>query len=361
MRARFLGQHVSVSTGRCVFWLGGLIAGWLLTLCCAVGDAQAQPSATHGKWCTVVGSTVPSECTFASPVAACRRQWQAYMSGSPLSEFVGAYGSGNFYRCDWTGFLDRCVGGAQSCGVPLPAGVGFECDFGHKKVDGQCVREAQPEDVPKDKCSQGDPANGNAPTVGGLNPILFLRGAKTLTETDFSTGDGRLSLVRYYHSIPFSFDPSRNGKAPVGLGPRWQFNFGFALSFAPDWPTGTQVTVFGATGNANMLLRNATNALVPWTSAEFPVARRDYEVSFLGLAPAYNGTWPTDLSLMNTTASRWGVVERDGTAWILQTGIPDLLAVGAATPYQRARPVEKMYPSGESRLAGLTRLRESSR
>jgi len=204
---------------------------WLIALAFVSTPAAAQEPELRahadvqvGLWKTPYISPTGATMIYAgSAEEACRIQHQSF---NPLATYIGVEGDGELVRgCKWIRYLD---GGPVGSNPTLGTAVYFECPYGYYVRGGLCILGHVKPSIPcDDGC--GAQAQSASPKINVADPISINSGLKVLSETDYETADGLLSVDRQYSS---------------SLGVGWQ-------TFLPGW-----LEMFGASnGEINFYSR----------------------------------------------------------------------------------------------------------
>jgi RHS repeat-associated protein len=189
----------------CVFFL--MLLALRPQLAHAQTPALQPPPAEqpYGLWYTIVGSGTTEG--YATPDAACRRQFERYRGRGYLPPIrVNA----KTYNCRWTGGLINATAVKLECYDPNWAVTNA----------GVCLDPQNVTPEPDCPCPGGGAAVSASPqpTVG--NPVLLSTGAKIDSETDYQTADGLLKVERLYRSRQRGRVHSADHEMP-GFGENW--------------------------------------------------------------------------------------------------------------------------------------------
>ncbi len=281
---------------------------------------------------------------YGSAGEACKAQWEWAGMNNGYSRFIGAFdGSSPFVKhCSWTSFQYLCpdetgvghgLGGIAKCWTVLPSIVSLSCETGYVRAfPNSCVK---PEDLrPQRPVCSYDQGGKNNPVVG--NPIILNTGTKYHSVEDFSTSDGKLAISRSYRSNPIGRSKSINS-VPLGLPSGWQFNFLMELqlgdfSGSPSSPN-AHVTLITPDGSPYDFKLSSDGSWEP---------RTEQGASSSAYSLVYQGTLPSDLSSMKSSASNWLIKGPDDRTWNLKS----LSGVNTPSRYDVARPITVKDRSG---------------
>jgi RHS repeat-associated protein len=337
----------------------GIASAVLGLLILVLSPTQSMAQSTMGEG--VKGWFASGPNTYHSSAdTACRARFDYYKSTSP-NRYVGSYPTDhvNIVDCSWTyvaflclpenGYSPTSISGNLACSIPAPGPVDFQCDTGYKVAAAstpQCVKEI--DYVETRRICTYDNGAGINPPVG--NPIVLRSGEKVESATDFATADNRFSLTRNYRSF---YGSAKVDSAASAFG-NWRF--GLLPEIRLDV---YDVTLHMPDGSAHDF-KIQSDGSVP-ASGTNPT--REYTVRFLGTAPSYDGTYPTDKTTLSNFKTRWEVKDAESRTWVLET-FPSLNTNASATRYKVARPVSMTerdgytqtytYSSTDSRLLSIS-------
>ena len=180
----------------------------------------------------------------------------------------------------------------------------------------------------------------SGPTFG--NPILTSSGSKLETRTDFATADGRLSVERYYRSLPQRQNSIAATQYAYHSEPLGQVN-GWGFWFSMEWHLQVKnISTSGSTPGGVLYLPDGTAYDFAYASGAFVpssyVPNTDYKLEFIGTLPAQ---WST----LFAAPSQWRVTDlKSGRIWLLKTVAEDFNA--STLRYNIARPIKMTDADG---------------
>lgn len=294
----------------------------------------------RGSWCAGQCGGDPPVCT-SSAAGACYSQYLS-CGNSHNDHFGGARPTSNWAaaKCSW----------ATRPGGVYPGAVTFVCESGYIKAPpGRCVKADELDENERPPCRS---RAGSLASPATPNPISLLTGSKLLHAVDFETADGLLSVSRSYRSTPF-------GRAeivlyePAGLGSGWRFDFLPELHVRPYFNAVKSVTLHWPDGSSWDFRRDLSGTMSAVSSSTTMLPHGEFRLAF-------EGAWPSDLSLVETAVTRWKVIDPDGNVWVFATtNFLDETPVR----YRLGLPLSKTTPAGyrqdytygkEGELIGIT-------
>lgn len=295
----------------------GLVALFVLVGLMVSAPARAQSADGFIGWVSPPG---PGGA-YATAYEACYAQWEKFQGDKLSSRFIGAFPRDDDWTkqdCEWTRYQYLCPAetgsGINGCGTIIPSYVRLECEDGYTPtVDGHCRLDPEVE-RPICICDE----NGKLNPVAG-NPILLSSGAKVLSDVDYATADGELTIERHYRSyqvgrpIAGKVLPRNLARGLVG---GWNFNFNYeiqlgAFSGTPAAPN-AKVAVLLPDGSGYGFVLQSSGEWAPDTSLGAANAATDLKLEFVG-------TLPPDLAGMPLTETTWKVTDKDDSVWTLVT------------------------------------------
>ena len=212
-------------------------------------ELRAYPEVQVGLWKTIAtDSNGGITFVFAgSAEEACQIQHQSF---NPLATYLGAIdGDDKIRGCHWIRYLD---GGPPGSNTTLGAAVYLVCPNDEYEVrDSLCVlKRLKRPFVCNNGC--GAKAQASGPDINIANPINITSGLKVMSETDYETSDGLLSVDRQY--------ASRLGVGWQTLLPGWLEMFGWSNGEVNFHSQGGGIDQFVTTNHGN---QNEWNFTLP--------------------------------------------------------------------------------------------------
>jgi YD repeat-containing protein len=212
-----------------------------------------------------------------------------------------------------------------------PALVYFECANGYiKQPNGVCVKE----DEVGDSCDSCNSANnGGSSNDGTPYPIDIKTGRKSFSELDFETADGSLRIRRNFSTFPVGAAADTMA-APAHGFVNWLPDFAFEIHLGPAWDGGRNIGMISPNGAAYRFYRTSSGTIEPLLTTAQPLPRTDYSL-------ALDGSWPSDLSTIRDSKTKWILKDPQNRTWFLETEKSP-----GMNNYAIARPVRMVEQSG---------------
>ncbi len=242
-------------------------------------ETTIAPQGATPLWDTVAGVGKPNE-QFGSPDQACRRQHQAY---NPAATYESPqYTQWNIVRCRWTP--------NHPGGTILATSVFLVCGSTYTLVrPNKCIIR------PRTAAECGDcegRAQSAPPAVIRGNPVALGTGSKILSEQDYSTADGLLTVDRFYRSKQRGVEVVSTTEI-AGFGEHWHGVVPGRLTIASQTGGMNRLEYLNTDGTSDLFLAPPDNAS-SWTFTKDAISRRRMTIVAIPPAPATRLTYFRD-------------------------------------------------------------------